>query len=133
MTKPIDKPSVFFCAFSKYIPYYPANSPGLFDIYFFKISAYFRGRLIPEVGLFQIFFYKISTYYRDRHHNLGFSLHKHDFISNFFKNFPQISAYFRGRLIPGVGLFDFIFPEISAYLRGRLILGVGLFAGQYSI
>ena len=41
----------------------------------------------------------------------------------FSKIFPKISAYFRGRFIPGVGLFDFIFPEILA------ICGVGLFLG----
>ena len=61
------------------LPYYPANSPGLFDFFFqnlglFPWSAYSRGRLISN------FFFKISTYYPDWHPILGVSLPKREYI-----------------------------------------------------
>ena len=108
-----------------YVLYCPTNSPGLFDNFYFKIfpknlglysrSAYSRGRLISN------FFFKISTYYRGRHHVLGVSLHKHDFISNFFQ---------KSWLIFEVGLFPGSAYLTLFFLKFRPICGVGLFSGS---
>ena len=104
-----------------YIPYYPGNKPDLFQI-ISKILAYFRGRLISNFLQKNLFIFEKHGY---RVYRVLWMQYVYYLLLDpvFTIGLFSISAYSWCRLV------SIYISKISAYFRGRLISGFGLFLG----